>query len=417
MERRHLDRISKLPDAVLVKILSSLPTTKDVVATSVLSKQWRSLWKMVPKLTFSYNGGNDIQGFSDSVRRTMLSLEAPYLQSLHLDVEGDRMDGFGELLGIACGLHVRELVLKLYGPDDNRHPIILDNCPSLETLKVLGEYGSIALEVPSPVCLKSLRTLHLQDVFYEDDDESVENLLAGCVSLQDLFVARWGHDGVETFAVDVPSLQELTIEDNVFDNSDYVINTPSLKKITINAIGNPIGSEFMMIDAPELVEANIWTHADFLMGESFSSVKRLSLSISDLKVPAGSIFNQLEHLQLLTEHLDSWNPLMVMLDNSPNLQALEIIEHFGEVKWKRPKHVPRGLLHLKTLDWLVRGLTYGEEVAKYILSNAKSLESVILRLDRTSFDEYFPEKDRLKVCHDFEGWCPDDCEFELITIV
>ncbi|KAL0711316.1 hypothetical protein Bca4012_018294 [Brassica carinata] len=202
--------ISQLPDGLLVKILSSLPTTKDVVATSVLSKQWRSLWKRVPNLTFNFNRGNDIQGFSDSVQRTMLSIEAPYLQSLHLDVslgEDDRMDDFGE------------------------YPIVLDKCQSLETLKLRGDFGSIALEVPSPVCLKSLTILHLEDLFYEDD-ESVVNLLAGCISLEDLFVTRWGDDGLETFTVAVPSLQELTIEDNVYDDSDYMINSPSLKKLT-----------------------------------------------------------------------------------------------------------------------------------------------------------------------------------------
>ncbi|KAJ4906470.1 F-box/LRR-repeat protein [Raphanus sativus] len=194
---QSMDRISQVPDAVLAKILSSLPTTKGVVATAVLSKQWRFLWKMVPKLTFRYNGGNDIHGFSDSVRRTMLSLEALYLQSLHLDVslgEDDRMDGFGELVGIACGLHVRELVLELSRPGLNRYPIILDNCQSLETLKLRG---SIALEVPSPVSLTSLRTLHLEDVFY--DSESVVNLLSGCVRLENLFVTRNSDNGVETF--------------------------------------------------------------------------------------------------------------------------------------------------------------------------------------------------------------------------
>ncbi|CAF1862801.1 unnamed protein product [Brassica oleracea var. botrytis] len=48
------DRISELPEALLLHILSYVPT-KDVIATSVLSKRWRSLWKMVPKLEFEFD--------------------------------------------------------------------------------------------------------------------------------------------------------------------------------------------------------------------------------------------------------------------------------------------------------------------------------------------------------------------------
>lgn len=45
------DRISALSDDLLVQILSHVPT-KDAVATMILSKRWRSVWTMVPKLEF-----------------------------------------------------------------------------------------------------------------------------------------------------------------------------------------------------------------------------------------------------------------------------------------------------------------------------------------------------------------------------
>uniref|UniRef100_A0A803R4K9 F-box domain-containing protein n=1 Tax=Cannabis sativa TaxID=3483 RepID=A0A803R4K9_CANSA len=37
------DRISKLPDSVIIHILSFLPT-EDVVQTCILSKRWKLIW-------------------------------------------------------------------------------------------------------------------------------------------------------------------------------------------------------------------------------------------------------------------------------------------------------------------------------------------------------------------------------------
>ena len=43
------DRISDLPECLLIHILSFLPTQK-AMATSVLSTRWKHLWTLVPKL-------------------------------------------------------------------------------------------------------------------------------------------------------------------------------------------------------------------------------------------------------------------------------------------------------------------------------------------------------------------------------
>ncbi|KAF7825790.1 putative F-box/FBD/LRR-repeat protein [Senna tora] len=51
-EEAMSDRISKLSDDLLCKILSYLPNTKDAAATSILSKRWKSLWLQLPPLDF-----------------------------------------------------------------------------------------------------------------------------------------------------------------------------------------------------------------------------------------------------------------------------------------------------------------------------------------------------------------------------
>ncbi|CAA7042376.1 unnamed protein product [Microthlaspi erraticum] len=407
--------ISELPEALLLQILSLLPT-EDVAATSVLSKRWRTLWKVVPKLKFIHDGLTGLQTFSENVGKTLLSHKAPVLQSLHLLVSFDKeasMD-LGVLIGIAFGLHVRELKLEVYCEEGLfTFPRSLYNCEKLETLKLVTSCGSILVDVPSSVCLKSLRTLLLHEVEYKDD-ESVVNLLSGCVSLENLVVKRKRHDVVRTFTIAVPSLQRLTITDQTNDSS-YVIKAPFLKYLKIQGFSG-LGS-CLFENAPELVEANI--SIDYVISEnilgSLTSAKHLSLNISPVECtfPAGKIFHQLAHLEICTYKAEWWNLLTLMLDTSPRLRVLKLIGgtrtrwdiYSGGMawgKWIQPKNVPECLLfHLETFVlsvWTCHKGKLGDEkeVAKYVLKNASRLKKATLSKNDVNLEERVKLVDELE---------------------
>lgn len=190
-KRVNADRISGLPEVLILQILCLL-STKDAIATSVLSKQWQSLWKMMHKLKFDYRDHNRKLGtFSKDVCTCLLSHKAPVLQSLHLKVHLDRCNpkDTGILIGVAFGLHVLKLVLEVQSSKGQvfSFPRSLYTFKTLEILKLKFK---VLIDVPSQLCLKSLRTLHLHYVDYKDD-ESVVNLLSGCPNLKTLSVHRY----------------------------------------------------------------------------------------------------------------------------------------------------------------------------------------------------------------------------------
>ncbi|XP_019085541.1 PREDICTED: FBD-associated F-box protein At3g49020-like [Camelina sativa] len=385
------DRISELLEPLLVDILSSLPT-KTAIATSGLSRSWKSIWTMLPNLEFDSCHYNH-QTFSEDVSRTLILHKAPVLESLKLEV-GYKCDAMeiGLLVGIAFARHVRKLVLIVFSKGlvgYVKFPGVLCRCNN--TLEILELTGTIILDLPSPVCFKSLKALKLSYVHFKDE-ESVSKLLSGCPILEDLVVNRFRNADVATFTIALPSLHRLTLEDQHYANraGGYLINAPSLKYLNINGFD---GLEFCLIqNAPELMEAKVSDVYDIKnenILETLIQAKRLSLDLSPLKVvfPIGKIFYQLLSLELHTNKYGWLYLLSLMLDSSPKLQILKLTDPYhyhnkdSRFGWSQPKRVPECLLfHLETFEWIGYESQLEDEkgMATYILKNARCLEKATL---------------------------------------
>ncbi|CAH1426989.1 unnamed protein product [Lactuca virosa] len=50
------DGVSDMPDAILLLILSRLPSTEEAIRSSILSRRWRNLWTAIPSLDI-HDGG------------------------------------------------------------------------------------------------------------------------------------------------------------------------------------------------------------------------------------------------------------------------------------------------------------------------------------------------------------------------
>ncbi|XP_058784680.1 F-box/FBD/LRR-repeat protein At1g16930-like [Vicia villosa] len=67
---RNKDRISDLPDALLLHILSFL-NTKQAIHTCILSPRWKNLWKHIPTLTLISSQFTTVEIFTEFVSRIL----------------------------------------------------------------------------------------------------------------------------------------------------------------------------------------------------------------------------------------------------------------------------------------------------------------------------------------------------------
>lgn len=228
--------ISELPDDLLIKILSYL-STEDAVVTMLLSKRWQSIWKMVPQLTYmdsdyKHRKKGSVWWFMD---QSLQLHKAPVIESLIIEL-GARCpvhNDVGKFLVNVVKCRAHKLRFKLSWLSK---PISLPEsfyiCDKLVSLYVSDK---ILVDVPSPVCLPSLKTLSLESVVYKDED-SLVRFLSGCRILKHLYVERHDQDNVTMFSVNVPSLETLCyiyMKLGVGNVGSLVIGSATLKKLFI----------------------------------------------------------------------------------------------------------------------------------------------------------------------------------------
>lgn len=388
----YRDRISKLPDDFLLQILSRLPT-KDVVAMSLLSKRYHFLWTLLPKLNFELmlHSNNTSPKFTKFVDRSLLLHKAPTLETLRVKIGSVSHTADVDVavwVRTAVDRGVRELDIS-YCPAEEpvRLPKCLFPCTSLVALKL--ENMSLVDASSSYVCFNSVKTLHLLDVKYFDE-QSLPRLLSSCSVLEDLVVQRCPGDNVKIVSVNAVCLKTLTLHKSsqAFEGDDdgFLIAAPKLKRLDIEDYW---GGFCYIENMPEVVEANvdvIYKNTERILG-SLTSVKRLALCLmtSDAAYPAGTVFSQLVHLELCTCAPRWWDLLTRVIEDSPKLRVLKLRQKHirrtssPRASWKQPAaSLPKGL-SLETFKWeLYEGTQKQKEVAKFILQHATRLKKVIV---------------------------------------
>ncbi|XP_023644928.1 putative FBD-associated F-box protein At5g56560 isoform X2 [Capsella rubella] len=385
-------RLSELPDELVLKILSSLPMFEETLATRLISKRWKGPWKLAPNAIFDDDDKKrkSFETFMSFVYGSLLSNDARILERLEFKLSQNyAASDISFWVQIAVNRSVRELRIDLFGKTLEL-PSCLSTC---RTLKEVTLHELCIKVVPPWFRLPSLKTLHLLSVTFSGGN-SVSSLLETCPVLECLVVEQTKDDNnVMISNIDVPTLRNLSIRSlskgkrkkstYVEGSNGFVIKAPSLTDLNFE----DTLSNFVMFESmPEVIKANIQVicdQSDHFIG-SLTSIQHLSLCslTSKTPYPACTVFSSLKHLELCTCSAGWANLLACILNAAPALRSLKLkSKHSANYSdpmnlWKEPTDVPDFLSkHLEILEWRqYEGTEQERNVAEYILSNASSLK-------------------------------------------
>ncbi|KAL7592114.1 F-box/LRR-repeat protein 25 [Lactuca sativa] len=232
------DRISMLPDCVLVEILSRLPYTKDAIRTGTLSKRWEHLWTLLPILVFKHDQNNlPWSDFVLTVDKTLTQC-CPWKLKKFV-VNTSTYSGFesqvNNWIRYAIRCNVEELDLTLGGVSIEAEFMVdqvffISSCFTHLTLEgcILNPTGAISWKNLRSLCISNGKL----------DEDLIENILYGSPLLETLEL-EWCY-GYKRLNITSKSVKKLVVSeyydpkyfyDDLHDTLE--INAPNILSLTI----------------------------------------------------------------------------------------------------------------------------------------------------------------------------------------
>ncbi|PIA46535.1 hypothetical protein AQUCO_01500227v1 [Aquilegia coerulea] len=417
----NVDRISGLHNSILCNILSFLPT-KQVVQTCILSKRWISLWRFVTSLDFDQDlflvdnpnayvwnskkeGPIDFVKFVDSVM--FLRDQSSNIQSFRLwfdeKQQNEDMSMINTWLAVAISRNIEVLDMVLY--ESLKFIPRLFTCLSLQVLKLKSQERK--LNLPSEICLPSLKTLDLTHIYIEA--EALTKLISSCPILSTLIIDCDISSPNDLFIISNPQLETLIIKGFI---PCIEISAPRIVYFKIEVGDNQMTTSLIrsIDNFGSLVDANISIGVNsskptkqFL--RAISNAKSLTLHWlfivnfgNEIIVENDEIvdidpekwiqtpFENLKFLKLGTWFTDGEVPVINrLLKISPTLETLVLENEGVEELWEEKSSVENvsfeyKLSQLKSVKFLnFQGSENEMKFVKFFMNNAVKLEKLIIK--------------------------------------
>ncbi|XP_019103030.2 FBD-associated F-box protein At4g10400 [Beta vulgaris subsp. vulgaris] len=413
------DRLSSLPDDILIRILSHL-SIYTALKTSRLSRRWRNLWKGLTNFTFSTRSMN-----FEALENILHQLTSPNIRVFDISFRlHDDSKQFQSNFKAAesCFLHILRRnveVLKVRSDSYLAVPNCVFNCHTLVVLELDGELDfELKLDEENDLPLDgttfnlpNLKKLRLR--VDSCDYCLLRTLLKFCPLLEDLCLIL-DLSGGDLLEIVAPNVKSLNIDNLVVTPySDVVINAPKLAKIKICDMCSYYSFETI---PTSLVEASVnfrsyddtvwqvfdgqyhgWTvegHAlamsKFFRGMSsvssfklkcFENIHMFLGSSNDGDMP---VFHDLTFFKAKLDCLVGWEDLLCSLHCFPNLMHLELkisdTFFWGPSRWFAPIVLPDCLLSKLRKITLkeIWGIRDELKLIEFILNHANVLEELLI---------------------------------------
>ncbi|KAK4352440.1 hypothetical protein RND71_027958 [Anisodus tanguticus] len=259
------DGMSKLPDSLLVQILSLMPTTKDAFRTCIISKRWHYLWTFVDTFIFNITNHNTSENLS-FVDYVLTHSVSPKIKKFELDCT-DCTDMYSyddssirceydslvtRCLSFAVDRNVENVLLWSFEDDVCTLPESLCTCSSLITLDV--KYCTFDYYHPV-ISWKSLKSIKFgYSVLYDDE---IVNKLSGCPALETMEL--YNVEGSRRLEINSLILKRLKLKDYWFAHAgeDHFLEifAPYLQHLEISGDLNDL--KCRLLDVSSVVKAKL----------------------------------------------------------------------------------------------------------------------------------------------------------------